>query len=274
MHTSNEIARKAGFTLIELLVVIAIIAILAAILFPVFAKAREKARQITCLSNEKQLGLAFTQYEQDNDETVPPAHWNNEQGWAGEIYPYVKSTGAYTCADDPTQTVHNSDGTTATPVSFAMNDGLSVNGGCPLSLMNAPSLTVLLLETRNSPVVVTQTDEDTANYTAKPPTSWESCDADGGDYNGWWGGSTNTYYATGVFPGEGFTSTPAHGMGANYLLCDGHAKFITPNYVSPGWYANNSTDPESIANNRAAGTSNMYVDAAQTIKAVATMSPN
>jgi prepilin-type N-terminal cleavage/methylation domain-containing protein len=60
---------KKGFTLIELLVVIAIIAILAAILFPVFAKAREKARQASCQSNEKQLGLGFIQYTQDYDET-------------------------------------------------------------------------------------------------------------------------------------------------------------------------------------------------------------
>jgi len=62
---------KRGFTLIELLVVIAIIAILAAILFPVFAKVREKARQTSCLSNEKQLGLAITQYVQDYDEKLP-----------------------------------------------------------------------------------------------------------------------------------------------------------------------------------------------------------
>src|SRR5438445_10640700 len=63
--------RKSGFTLIELLVVIAIIAILAAILFPVFARARESARRATCLSNLKQLGTAFQMYAQDYDETYP-----------------------------------------------------------------------------------------------------------------------------------------------------------------------------------------------------------
>ena len=63
--------RRSGFTLIELLVVIAIIAILAAILFPVFAQAREKARQISCVSNEKQLALGIIQYVQDYDETYP-----------------------------------------------------------------------------------------------------------------------------------------------------------------------------------------------------------
>src|SRR5436189_3665924 len=65
--------RRPGFTLIELLVVIAIIAILAAILFPVFAQAREKARQASCLSNVKQLGLALAMYAQDNDEMFPRA---------------------------------------------------------------------------------------------------------------------------------------------------------------------------------------------------------
>ena len=64
---------RKGFTLIELLVVIAIIAILAAILFPVFAKAREKARQTTCLSNQKQLNLAVLSYAQDYDEILTPS---------------------------------------------------------------------------------------------------------------------------------------------------------------------------------------------------------
>lgn len=78
---------RRAFTLIELLVVIAIIAILAAILFPVFAKAREAARQSTCLSNSKQIGLAFGMYVQDYDETFPAlaqtsAFCANQTGWA------------------------------------------------------------------------------------------------------------------------------------------------------------------------------------------------
>ena len=70
----NHRAPKKGFTLIELLVVIAIIAILAAILFPVFAQARDKARQVGCLSNLRQIGLATQLYAQDYDETPPPRH--------------------------------------------------------------------------------------------------------------------------------------------------------------------------------------------------------
>ena len=102
MHGELEnTRRRAGFTLIELLVVIAIIAILAAILFPVFAKAREKARQISCLSNEKQLGLGALQYAQDNDECFMQSNQNG-YGWAETIYSYVKSVGVYKCPDDST----------------------------------------------------------------------------------------------------------------------------------------------------------------------------
>ncbi|BDI29891.1 hypothetical protein CCAX7_19420 [Capsulimonas corticalis] len=70
----HPIPHRRGFTLIELLVVIAIISILAAILFPVFAQAREKARSISCLSNQKQIGLSLVQYVQDYDETYPQEH--------------------------------------------------------------------------------------------------------------------------------------------------------------------------------------------------------
>ncbi len=92
---------RKGFTLIELLVVIAIIAILAAILFPVFARAREKARQTSCLSNLKQIALASRMYGQDYDETVTPC----QVGGSGRPYymfpelltPYIKNTQVFIC---------------------------------------------------------------------------------------------------------------------------------------------------------------------------------
>jgi prepilin-type N-terminal cleavage/methylation domain-containing protein/prepilin-type processing-associated H-X9-DG protein len=91
--------RFSGFTLIELLVVIAIIAILAAILFPVFAQARSKARQISCLSNERQIGMAFLQYFQDNDEQFP--HVRGEVTWVETMQPYLKNRQILRCpADD------------------------------------------------------------------------------------------------------------------------------------------------------------------------------
>jgi len=96
--------RRRGFTLIELLVVIAIIAILAAILFPVFARAREKARQASCQSNEKQLGLAIIMYTSDYDQKFPTNWFRSACGvteikpyWGDVVYPYVKNDQLYTC---------------------------------------------------------------------------------------------------------------------------------------------------------------------------------
>jgi prepilin-type N-terminal cleavage/methylation domain-containing protein/prepilin-type processing-associated H-X9-DG protein len=110
----SRIRFASGFTLIELLVVIAIIAILAAILFPVFAQAREKARQITCASNLKQIDLGILMYVQDYDEYYPAAEneFDNLQ-WQAVVQPYIKSGdagtawvgtelgGIWTCPDSP-----------------------------------------------------------------------------------------------------------------------------------------------------------------------------
>ena len=114
-----------GFTLIELLVVIAIIAILAAILFPVFARAREQARKTACLSNTKQMGLAHLMYAQDYDETFCPPSFGAcdtplALGWADLVHPYVKNIGVFNC---PSATMKMTLNTAVTPAVFFRTRG-------------------------------------------------------------------------------------------------------------------------------------------------------
>jgi prepilin-type N-terminal cleavage/methylation domain-containing protein/prepilin-type processing-associated H-X9-DG protein len=112
-----HLRRKTGFTLIELLVVIAIIAILAAILFPVFARARENARKSTCQSNLKQIGLALRQYTQDYDERIPrgsgylaPANIAAAQAeWWYQLDPYIKNKDIWKCPSASTTGFQSAD---------------------------------------------------------------------------------------------------------------------------------------------------------------------
>jgi prepilin-type N-terminal cleavage/methylation domain-containing protein/prepilin-type processing-associated H-X9-DG protein len=139
---------EPGFTLIELLVVIAIIAILAAILFPVFAGVREKARQASCLNNLKQLGTATNMYVQDYDETYPayafdekvewgggpwPAHFSSASRWVPQLMPYVKNAKVFACPSDTnvTRNMNGSAGDYSTPfqVSYGPNTMFTTPGG-------------------------------------------------------------------------------------------------------------------------------------------------
>lgn len=229
--------KKQGFTLIELLVVIAIIAILAAILFPVFAKAREKARQASCLSNQKQLGLAFAQYTQDYDEkysgrdmcitTACVANYNSNTPstsysfrWA--LNPYTKNSQIWVCPSNPHEinlsaqgyctnsacdqgytTPGNTTPTAGSVIStnYTLNDAAAqFNNAYPkLAIITSPAQKLLLVETWHQP--------------------WS-------DYaSSWWcnGGPDGT--ASGNFTASGWAN---HTAQWNCLFADYHVKSMKP----------------------------------------------
>lgn len=186
--------KHSGFTLIELLVVIAIIAILAAILFPVFAKAREKARQSSCLSNCKQIGIALLAYAQDYDERFPwhcrfmpgtPDGGGND--WQGQIAPYCKNTQLFRC---PSFTGAGNNGYCA-GYAYNLHQPVGPQLGCDLASLGDfpyPSGTLII-----------------------------------GDSDGTkWFGSLNTPANTiqhAAIPGR-------HNEGGNFCFVDGHCKWV------------------------------------------------
>ncbi|HEY3267192.1 MAG TPA: DUF1559 domain-containing protein [Armatimonadota bacterium] len=204
--------RKRAFTLIELLVVIAIIAILAAILFPVFAKARERAMTVTCLNNLKQLGTAFQMYTQDtegrlpfwHDRNPPPVEFRNASTtsttWDVYIYPYVKAKQSFTCPSNQSPEARRA--TAANPVrsySFPQN----INGA-PTSAIRSPSRTVLLME---KGIYIIGTENDA-------PAEW---------FGQTISGYTSVITANPNSPNKwGFP----HKAGKNFLFLDGHSKWF------------------------------------------------
>lgn len=186
---------RRGFTLIELLVVIAIIAILAAILFPVFAKAREKARQSSCLSNEKQIALGIMQYCQDYDERFPMyADAAYSYNWDTAIAPYLKNTQVLQCP--------SFSGAAGTRYGVNYPHVCWTSGAAALGTITRPASIAMLFETQYD------------NGGVLKLAYCRSC----------WPTSPNAGAAL-----SGFPSVPRHNEGLNIAYCDGHCKWLKQN---------------------------------------------
>ncbi|MEN6546264.1 MAG: DUF1559 domain-containing protein [Armatimonadia bacterium] len=215
--------RRHGFTLIELLVVIAIIAILAAILFPVFAKAREKARQSSCLSNMKQIVLATLQYVQDYDERLP-CRWYSSDVSPNYHYPHVaitpycKSIQIFTCPSWSTAQTMADLGT--------FNSSYSTPGGSPLHPAGDPDGFGTMSGNSGA---MNGYDAVAIGTIGKPATTMIWFEMKLGPHLDW-DSAAHTGYET-------YSRNPnnqAHNGGNNYGFSDGHAKWLNflPAYMA------------------------------------------
>ncbi len=247
--------RKRGFTLIELLVVIAIIAILAAILFPVFQKVRENARRTQGLSNAKQLGLAIIQYTQDTDEKMPLCgHIENETNpqcelseWQNAIYPFVKSEGAY---KDPNDSIPvGGPNQSATDIrrgygkisatSFIMGY-YETNSASPGGLrtphayneFTSPTQFILLREGMRGAFGGQPLGTNVADHAGNVSTSWLATYTEAAPNDV---GVMFNPCNSGVYAPSGI---PYHKNGEIMLFLDGHVKFYSMNPQGPIGYLN------------------------------------
>jgi len=236
---------RRAFTLIELLVVIAIIAILAAILFPVFAQAREKARSASCLSNVKQISLATLMYAQDYDETLPGTEYGDdtpnspEYQWADAIASYLKNDGIQQCPSESLK-IQRSDPKTDPRAGFpngvileftynyAFNDVKDVNGEhagasfAPFASIERPAEVVMLLD--GWP---TATEPDETLHPERHEIAWLT-------------GSRN---AAKNFFDDG---NPRHTGGFNFAATDGHARWRKRDKKSDGTFSGGLKDSEYL----------------------------
>ncbi len=229
--------QRRGFTLIELLVVIAIIAILAAILFPVFAQAREKARASSCVSNLKQISTGLLMYSQDYDEQMCPCQINTGT-WDQLAAPYIKNLQVFVCPD---RTSNPQAG--GRLLSYGMNYRLSefsptVLNDAPIlwygavknALLVSPANTYWIMDTGRvlNPTAMTLHSEDPTQWamdkTANAGTEWNA--------NGYVrfpqdppGNQGGTNYIACCYDGDPWRPYPIHAGGANTSYCDGHVKW-------------------------------------------------
>jgi prepilin-type N-terminal cleavage/methylation domain-containing protein/prepilin-type processing-associated H-X9-DG protein len=242
----NATRKTCGFTLIELLVVIAIIAILAAILFPVFARAREKARQVSCCSNMRQIGLATMMYVQDYDETYPIAYYyrdgvSSSSGrvhWTWALMPYTNNEQMWICPSDPepNDTGAGSIDLMLPRVSYVPNEAViprnkfaSVDPSIPrfyhvvsMAEIGAPSQTILVAEQEENedpygPCHPWHPRKPYASTTPLTHATLEEID-----------NQSDVRIKN--------MDDVRHNAGANYTFADGHAKWLTlGRTLDPNW---------------------------------------